>query len=179
MRVFSVLPFILSLILVSSVFAAQKSGAKAPAKTPAKSIEQIYLDTEVEIDQIHQFASDLDGIPITGTIQTFYPNGRLAWETQWVDGKLHGITRGYYENRKLKEETVWVGGKLHGPARWYDDKGKLLRETVYENDIDPSAPAGVQAEGASAETQTDPQAEGASAGQGEAGDKKDQDAEKQ
>jgi len=165
MRVFAVLPFILSLILVSSVLAAQKPGAKAPAKTPAKPVEQVYLDTEVDIDQIHQIAFDQDGVPITGTIQTFYPNGRLAWATQWVEGKLHGVTRGYYENRKLKEETTWVAGKLHGPARWYDDKGALLRETVYENDIDPSAPV-------------DPQKEDASAGQGEAGDRKDKDADK-
>jgi hypothetical protein len=163
MRVFSVLPLILSLIFVSSAFAAQNPGAKAPEKTPAKPVEQIYLATEVAIDEIDQFASDEDGIPITGTIQTFYPNGRLAWETQWVEGKLHGITRGYYENRKIKEETTWVGGKLHGPARWYDDKGTLIRETVYENDVDPSAPVEVQAEGASD-------------GQGEAGDKKDKDA---
>ena len=166
MRVFSVLPLILSLILVSSALAAQKPGAKAPAKTPDKPVEQIYLSTEVEIDEINQFASDQDGIPITGTIQTFYPSGRLAWETQWVEGKLHGVTKGYYENRRIKEATTWIGGKLHGPARWYDAKGALLRETVYENDVDPSAPAQVQAEGAPV-------------GQGEAGDGKDKDAEKQ
>jgi len=166
MRVFFVLPLILSLILVSSALAAQKPGAKAPEKTLAKPVEQIYLDTEVDIDQIDQFARDQDGVPITGTIQTFYSNGRLAWVTQWVEGKLHGVTRGYYENRRLKEETTWVGGKLHGPARWYDDKGTLRRETVYENDIDPSAPV-------------EPQQDGASPGQGEAGDGKGKDADKQ
>ena len=166
MRVFSVLPLILGLLLVSSALAAQKPGAKAPEKTLAKPVEQIYLDTEVDIDQINQFARDQDGAPITGTIQIFYSNGRLAWATQWVEGKLHGVTRGYYENRKLKEETTWVGGKLHGPAKWYDDKGTLLRENVYENDIDPSAPA-------------EPQQEDASAGQVEAGNSKDKDAEKQ
>ena len=161
MRVFSVLPLILALALASSALAAQKPVAKAPVKKPEKPIEQVYMVTEVELDEVNQFACDLDGAPITGTIQTFYSNGRLAWATQWVEGKLHGITRGYYENRQIKEETTWVAGKLHGPARWYDEKGSLLRETVYENDTDPSAPV-------------ETQAKDAPPGLGEPGDKKDQ-----
>ena len=135
MRVISALLLILSMACASA-FAAQKKGATAPAQTPKQSAEQIYLDSEVAIDEINQFARDQDGIAITGTIQNFYPNGRLAWETQWVNGRLHGITRGYYENRKIKEETTWVNGKLNGPARWYNAEGTLLRETVYENDKD-------------------------------------------
>jgi len=136
MRVFFALPLILSLIFVSSAFATQRTGAQ----TPSKQVEQIYLDTEVNFDEATQFASDQDGIPISGTLQSFYQNGRLAWETQWVEGKLHGITRGYYENRQIREETTWVNGKLHGPAKWYDEAGTLLRETTYENDRDLSAP---------------------------------------
>jgi hypothetical protein len=140
MRGPSTLLLILSLALAGPAFAAQTPGARAPAKKPDNPVEQIYLESEVAFDQVQQFASDRDGLPVTGTIQSFYPNGRLAWETQWVDGRLHGVTKGYYENRKLKEETTWVDGKLHGPAKWYDSSGKLLRETVYENDKDPAAP---------------------------------------
>ena len=158
MRLFSVLPLILSLLLVSSAFAAQKAGVKKPATptdraaqkagvkkpaiTPVTPTEQIYMDSEVDIDPIEQTAKDRAGLPVSGTIQSFYPNGRLAWATQWVEGKLHGVTRGYYENRNLMEETTWVNGKLHGPARWYDEQGNLRRETLYENDKDLSAPAG-------------------------------------
>ncbi|MCL2122602.1 MAG: hypothetical protein FWH34_00785 [Desulfovibrionaceae bacterium] len=149
MRLFSVLLLILSLALASSAFAAQKQGAKAPAKAPDNTAEQIYLDSEVVFDEVNQFAYDQAGLPISGTIQRFYPDGRLAWTTQWVNGKLHGITRGYYENRKIKEETTWVNGKLHGPAKWYDEKGNLRRETMYEDDTDPAAPAGAQKEDAS------------------------------
>ena len=150
MRVFSVL--LLIFIFASCAFAAQKPGAKAPAKTPApqaeQMTEQVYLESEVVFDPIEHSAYDQDGIPISGTIQGFYPSGRLAWETQWVEGKLHGVTKSYYENRRLKEETTWVNGKLHGPAKWYDEQGKLRREVVYENDKDPSASAEVQEEAA-------------------------------
>ena len=141
MRVFSVLLLILT--LVSPAFAAQKKPV-APAKKPDRSAERVYMEAEVLIDTIEHVAYDQDGIPLSGTIQGFYPNGRLAWETQWVEGKLHGVTKNYDENRKLKEETTWVNGKLHGPARWYDAQGKLRREIVYENDRDPSAPAELQ-----------------------------------
>jgi antitoxin component YwqK of YwqJK toxin-antitoxin module len=113
MRFSFALPLILSLALAPSAFAAQKHGAKAPDKP----LERVYLETEVTIDEVYQFARDKDGLPISGTIQSFYPNGRLAWETQWVNGKLHGTTRGYYENRKMKEETTWMNGKLNGPAK--------------------------------------------------------------
>jgi hypothetical protein len=145
MRVFSALLLILALLaLVSPAFAAQRPAA--PAKTPDKAAERIFLESEVVFDPVEHAAYDQDGIPINGTIQGFYPSGRLSWATQWVEGKLHGVTRNYYENRNLKEETTWVNGKLHGPARWYDEQGKLRREIVYENDKDPSAPAEAQEE---------------------------------
>ena len=134
MRFFSALSLILSLVLVSSAIAAQQQGAAAPT-------EQIYLESEVLFDEVEQLAIDRDGILVTGTVQSFYQNGRLAWETQWVAGRLNGVTRGYHENRNLKEETTWVGGKMHGPARWYNEDGKLIRETMYENDRDLAAPA--------------------------------------
>ena len=150
MRLFPALLLIFSLAFVSSVFAAQKSAVKAPVKKPEAPVEQIYLDVDVEFDEIDHAAYDKDGIPVSGTIQSFYPNGRLAWATQWLDGKLHGVTRGYRENRKLKEETTWVNGALHGPARWYDEKGNLLREIIYEDGKDPAESAGAQEQGASA-----------------------------
>ena len=133
MRFFLALSLILSLALVSSAIAAQQQGASAPVKTSA---EQIYLESEIVFDEMEQLAVDRNGILVTGTIQSFYQNGRLAWETQWVEGKLHGITRGYHENRTLKEETMWVDGKLHGLAKWYDESGNLIRETMYENGRD-------------------------------------------
>ena len=151
MRFFFVLLLIFGLALVPSAFAAQKQGLKRPVKTPDSPVERIYLDSEVNFDEANKFARDKDGISISGTIQSFYPNGRLAWETQWVSGRLHGVTRGYYENRKLKEETTWINGKLNGSARWYDQKGALLRETIYENDKDLAAPAETREKDASAE----------------------------
>ena len=152
MRAFSAL--LLVFALVSFAFAAEKPGASAKTG-PA---EQIYLESEVVFDSVEHAAYDRDGIPISGTIQGFFPNGRLAWETQWVEGRLHGVTRNYYENRKLKEETTWVGGKLHGPARWYDEQGNLRREIEYENDKDPSARAGEQEKDASAGNDGEPSA---------------------
>ena len=158
MRFFSVLLLIFSLLPLSSALAAQKSGGKEPAKTPAAPAaptERIYLDVEVYIDPIEQIAVDQNGRPISGTIQKFYSSGRLASETQWVDGRLHGVTRNYYENRTLMEETTWVNGQLHGPARLYDETGALRRENMYENGRDLSAPAGPDAaQGQSAQDQS-------------------------
>jgi hypothetical protein len=159
MRFFSALLFIFCLVFAPSAFAAQKQGVKAPVKEPAntpektpdKPGEKIYLESEVEIDAIYQFARDHDGISVSGTVQSFYPSGRLAWETQWMNGKLHGVTRGYYENRTIREETTWVNGKLSGPARWYDEKGNLLRETVHEAGDDPAASGETREQGVSAE----------------------------
>jgi len=156
MRLFSALLLIFGLALAPSAFAAQKQGARAPAKTPDKPAERIYLESEVHIDEVYQFATDQEGFSLSGTIQSFYPNGRLAWATQWVNGKLHGVTRGYYENRQLREETTWMNGKLNGLARWYDEKGQLLRETMYEDDQDLAAPRESQEQEAPVEQQEAP-----------------------
>jgi hypothetical protein len=150
MRFFPALLCIASLIFVPAALAAQKPGAQTPVPTAAKSAEKIYLESEVFFDEVNQSAYDNEGVPVSGTIQGFYPNGRLAWTTQWLDGKLHGITRSYYKNRKLKEETTWVNGKMNGLARWYDDAGNLRRETLFEDDKDLAAPADDHAEDASA-----------------------------
>ena len=152
MRAFSAL--LLIFVLVVPAFAAEKSDA--PAKTGP--VEQIYLESEVVFDSIEHAAYDRDGMPVSGTIQGFFPNGRLAWETQWVDGKLHGVIKNYYENRRLKDESTWVDGKMHGPARWYTEQGKLRGEIVYENDKDPSARAGEQEKDASAGNDGEPSA---------------------
>jgi hypothetical protein len=182
MRFFPALLCIASLIFVPAALAAQKPSARAPAKAPAQTTdkpaapaEKVYLESEVSFDEVNQAAYDNQGVPISGTIQGFYPNGRLAWTTQWLDGKLHGITRGYYENRKLKEETTWVNGKMNGLARWYDQAGKLRRESMFEDDKDLAAPAGAQAAESSEDKAGDAPAgqdpvHNAPAGQDKAGD---------
>jgi hypothetical protein len=138
MRYLPLFPLIFSLLAAPPVFGAARKLDALPKRID--EAEKIYWEQDVRIDPVNEVARDEDGYPITGTVQSFYPDGRPAWETQWVDGKLHGVTRGYHQNRRLKEETTWVNGKLHGPARWYDEKGRLLKEILYENGKDPSAP---------------------------------------
>ena len=55
---------------------------------------------------------DLNNIPITGEVQSFYSNGNLESEAKYKDGKTEGVAKIYYENGNLKSEVNYKDGKM-------------------------------------------------------------------
>jgi antitoxin component YwqK of YwqJK toxin-antitoxin module len=47
--------------------------------------------------------------------------------------KLEGITKSYYDDGTLQEEGQFINGQREGISRWYDSKGKLSIEYEYRN----------------------------------------------
>lgn len=92
-----------------------------------------------------------------GVSLTYHPNGKLAVEAPYKNGKLDGVFRSYdekgnlretigykdgneegfsvlyYENGKKKSSETYRGGTLNGKSEdWYEN-GKIRRQIPYEN----------------------------------------------
>lgn len=70
---------------------------------------------------------DLDN----GRSVSYYTNGQMEWEGEYVDGKWHGRFLEYYENGQVWREGEYVNGKPHG--RWvkYYGNGRIQWEGEY------------------------------------------------
>jgi len=51
----------------------------------------------------------------------------------YKNGKLEGLRSVFYPNTKIAEETNYVNGIKNGPYKKYSDKGTVLEETLYKN----------------------------------------------
>lgn len=58
----------------------------------------------------------LDGLPKTlnGSSKTYYKNGKLRVERNYLDGKLHGRFKNYNEDGSLRGEGSFIKGELEG-----------------------------------------------------------------
>ena len=92
-----------------------------------------------------------------GVALSYHPNGKLAIEAPYRNGKLDGVFRAfnengtlretigykdgeeegfsirYYENGKRKNREIYHCGVLNGVSEDWDENGKLRRQVPYEN----------------------------------------------
>lgn len=71
--------------------------------------------------------------------RTYYPSGKLQWESTYKCGRLNGISKLFRETGELWKEENYLNGKKHGPEKEYFDGTSTLykagqwEETKYEN----------------------------------------------
>ena len=71
---------------------------------------------------------------IHGTYQSWYENGQLYEQIEYVNGKLHGIRYVWDEDGQLCTQSEYVNGKRHGTYRDWHDNGQLREQSEYVND---------------------------------------------
>ena len=62
-----------------------------------------------------------------------YFEGILTSESNYKDGKLHGLYRWYYKDGKVNGEQIFENGNLNGIQTIYQPNGKLFRVIYYRN----------------------------------------------
>lgn len=63
---------------------------------------------------------------------TYFENGQIAGEINFVDGKMEGLFKAYYESGKLKMEAIYKNGLLEGEVKVYFETGQLESLKRYE-----------------------------------------------
>lgn len=66
-----------------------------------------------------------------GVGKLWHENGQLWYESNYVDGKEHGLCRRWYENGQLYLEINYKEGKLNGLHRAWHPNGQLWIESNY------------------------------------------------
>ncbi len=62
-----------------------------------------------------------------------YPNGKIRFETPYVDDMKQGIQKEYYESGSIKKETPYDKDRREGVTKEYYEDGTLKAETPYVN----------------------------------------------
>jgi TonB family protein len=68
-----------------------------------------------------------------GKMQTWHENGNLKSEMSYKDGKNEGKSLSWYENGQLESESNYVNGKNEGESHSWYKNGKLKSEFSYTN----------------------------------------------
>lgn len=66
---------------------------------------------------------------------TYYSNGKPNAETEYKNGKLHGVTKKYDQDGSLKSETTYANGKEHGKQTQHitSTSGNYVCVSHYQN----------------------------------------------
>ncbi len=110
-------------------------------------------DFEVRNDIVYK-----NGELYTGVYQTYYENGNIEFEEEYLNGKAHGHHKNYFQNGNLKNDKLYennqpngksqifyktgeieiegnyLKGKLNGTLIQFYKNGKKSREKFYKND---------------------------------------------
>ncbi len=136
----------ISLCGLCSVALAQKSPAVA-----LDTIREFYADSTLSRLYMVQKGTDIrEGLSLS-----YHPDGKMAIEAPYKNGKLDGVFKSYFANGKLwqtigyrngieegisttyfdngtkKSKEVYRGGILDGLTEEWDDQGKLRRKLPY------------------------------------------------
>jgi antitoxin component YwqK of YwqJK toxin-antitoxin module len=61
--------------------------------------------------------------------------GGVYWETPYVNGRMHGISKWYYKSGALKSEDPYVNGEEHGIEKQYYESGRISALVEYKNGV--------------------------------------------
>ncbi len=68
---------------------------------------------------------------LSGTGETWHPNGQLESHGTFVDGNCHGVWEWFHDNGQLWARGAYESGKRHGVWENWHDNGKLSSRGAY------------------------------------------------
>jgi len=69
---------------------------------------------------------------LQGERLVYYDNGQLAEKSNYVNGKIEGLSEVYSLKGVVLNSLNYVGNELHGISKSYNGKGELLVEGTYK-----------------------------------------------
>ena len=64
--------------------------------------------------------------------RSYFSNGNLEYEAEYINGKLDGISRVWSEDSSLLSESEYSHGQPHGTWKKFHPNGSLMYEVQYE-----------------------------------------------
>lgn len=118
-------------ILASLFFQACQDGSRkqnTAQNTPTVLYDSLILKANQGLFYYHNQ-------PFTGKSVSYYPNGNIATQIEFFDGKKEGLYQKYYPNNSLSFEANYKNGKQDGKIRTWWKNGVLRSESHKKNGI--------------------------------------------
>lgn len=64
----------------------------------------------------------------------YYPNGQMAEQSNYVNGKIEGTSKVFSEKGVIIKEFLYKNDMLNGMSKYYNSTGQMLAEGAYRND---------------------------------------------
>ena len=77
----------------------------------------------------------LDIKTLNGTVESFYPSGKLSAISNLKNGTLNGETKAYYENGKLRFKGNYKDNKFDGIITSYSENGEIDHQSEFKEDV--------------------------------------------
>ena len=120
-------PFLSMLLLFSLFVGCTHLGlADNPAPLPHIDIERSYFPNG-NLEYEAEFINE----KLDGTSRVWSEDGTLLSFSEYINGKPHGVWKTFYPNEKLKYETTYFHGQKHGYERYHYENGQLKSEQQF------------------------------------------------
>ncbi len=70
--------------------------------------------------------------------KSFYPDGKIRFKGNYIQGNPDGQQTYYYENGRVKEEQFYRMGIRQKTWKKYDEEGNTLLTITYKDDVEMS-----------------------------------------
>ena len=102
-------------------------GIKDSPETPAYTdVKRSYFPNG-NLEYEAEFINEkLDGIS-----RVWLENGTLLSVSEYSNGQPHGVWKTFHSNEKLKYETTYFHSRKHGYEKWYYENGQLKSEQKF------------------------------------------------
>ncbi len=85
------------------------------------ALQEPILEWDEAGTKIAEYTTDSEG-NYQGQFQTWHPNGQIACDYHYVDGKFDGENRETYASGHMRLHGMYQEGRKHGPFKqWYED----------------------------------------------------------
>jgi antitoxin component YwqK of YwqJK toxin-antitoxin module len=76
------------------------------------------------------------GVPFTGMIRAYHPNGAIREDTPYCDGFKEGICKEWHDNGQLSCEWHAVRGVIHGKKYEWHANGQIRSIASHSHGVD-------------------------------------------
>ena len=122
----NIISFTLSLILML-IGCMNYRERSTPQISSKKHTEYSYFAN----GQLEYEAEYLNG-KLDGMSRNWSINGELLSQAEYSNGNPHGIWKTYHFNGSMMSEVNYFHGKMHGIEKWYHENGTIKSEQVYD-----------------------------------------------
>ena len=98
----------------------------SPATTSQTDVKRSYFPNG-NLEYEAEFVNE----KLDGTSRVWSEDGILLSISQYSNGKPHGSWKTFHLNKKLKYETTYFHNQKHGYEKWYYESGQLKSEQKF------------------------------------------------